>query len=79
MSTAIATTPAEPKPIRTRERMDHKQLAEVKAYAHSRLGQPNEAPIEGHPAGTLKVKTAMADGGPERWRIFFEWERVDAL
>jgi hypothetical protein len=77
--TAVAPAADEPKrkPIRTRERIDNRTLAEVKEYAHGRLGQTNDQPIGGHGARALKITAACADGGPQRWRVFFEWTPVE--
>jgi len=63
-------------PILTRERLHNLPLAEAKAYADAKLGTLNDTEIAGHAPGTLRCKAAKADGGTERWRLFFEWEPI---
>ncbi len=62
--------------IRTRERLDNMDLAAVKSLCEAELGKPNRTPIGDHAAGSLKAMAVTADGGPHRWRIFYEWEPV---
>lgn len=58
----------------SRSRIDHRELRDVKPLLESELGKPNEQEIDGHPPGSLRVKSVSADGGPHRWRVFIEWE-----
>lgn len=60
----------------TRSRLDNRELSDAKTFVESSLGMLNEQEIDGHAPGTLRVRSVSADGGPQRWRVFIEWEPI---